>query len=224
MSRPFVLAFDIYGTLIDPLSTEAHLAQFFGEQAQAAAQLWRAKQLEYAMRRGLMQKYMDFDACTAQALLFVSRKLGVDLSDETRGGLLDQYRRLPAYPDVAGALAVLARDGHTLLAFSNGTGSAVRGLLQHAGVLHHFRDVVSVDAVKTFKPAPAVYEHLLASAGVSAESIWLVSSNPFDVIGAKACGLRAAWIRRDPRAVFDPWEYSPDVMVPTLADLPAKLG
>jgi len=50
-----------------------------------------------------------------------------------------------------------------------------------------------------------------------------VSGNPFDVIGAKAAGLRAAWLRRDPQRVFDPWEFSPDVVVGNLEELCQKL-
>ena len=75
------------------------------------------------------------------------------LTDEDQFALLDQYRQLPAFPDVAGAIAALVERGHTLLAFSNGTESAVRGLLEHASILHRFRQIVSVDGVRTFKPA-----------------------------------------------------------------------
>ena len=75
LSRTSVLAFDIYGTLIDPYGTEAPLARYFGDQATQAADLWRAKQIEYALRRGLMRKYVDFDVCTAQARVYVSRRL-----------------------------------------------------------------------------------------------------------------------------------------------------
>jgi 2-haloacid dehalogenase len=223
MKRTFVLAFDIYGTLIDPYSTEAHLAPIFGEQARHAAELWRGKQLDYAVRRALMRKYADFDVCTAQALAYVGHRLGVPLTGEDQRTLLDQYRRLPAYPDVSDALGALAEQGHTLMAFSNGTENAVRGLLEHASVLHRFRRIVSVDRVRTFKPDPAVYEYLASTAGVPPQFIWLISGNPFDVIGAKACGWWAAWVKRNANSAFDPWEYSPDVTVAGLARLATAL-
>jgi 2-haloacid dehalogenase len=105
-----------------------------------------------------MRKYVDFDVCTAQALVYVSRRLRVHLTDEDQLALLGQYRQLPAFPDVAGAIAALVERCHTLLAFSNGTESAVRRLPEHASILHRFRQIVSVDGVRTFKPAPAVYE------------------------------------------------------------------
>src|SRR5246127_2532802 len=94
-----VLAFDVYGTLIDPFRMEEHLHADFGEKAKEASELWRSKQIEYSFRRALMRKYQNFDACTAQALRFVSAQLGISLSSEAQEKLLSKYQRLPAYPD-----------------------------------------------------------------------------------------------------------------------------
>jgi 2-haloacid dehalogenase len=55
------------------------------------------------------------------------------------------------------------------------------------------------------------------------EETWLVSSNPFDVIGAKASGLKAAWIQRTPNVKFDPWGIEPDLVAPDLEALAGKL-
>lgn len=214
-----VLAFDVYGTLIDPFRMEDHLRAAFGEKAKEASELWRSKQIEYSFRRALMKRYRNFDACTAQALRFVSAQLGISLSEEAQEKLMSKYLELPAYPDVTVALEELAAQGFTIAACSNGTEDAVRGLFDRAGVLPHFRKIVSVDAIRTFKPDPAVYEHLVSELRARKEMVWLISSNPFDVIGAKACGLRTAWVQRDPKRVFDPWEFEPDVIVRGLAEL-----
>jgi 2-haloacid dehalogenase len=219
-----VLAFDVYGTLIDPFRMEEHLRAAFGEKAKEASELWRSKQIEYSFRRALMKKYRAFDACTAQALRFVSAQLGISLSEEEQGSLMSKYQRLPAYPDVTAALDELAARGFAIAACSNGTESAVRGSLDHAGVLSHFSKIVSVDPLRTFKPDPAVYEYLVAELQARRDMVWLISSNPFDVIGAKACGLRTAWVQRDPKRMFDPWEFEPDIVVPGLAELPRRLN
>jgi len=218
-----VLAFDVYGTLIDPFHMEEHLRSHFGEKAKEASELWRSKQIEYSFRRALMRRYRNFDTCTAQALRFVSAQLGISLSSEAQEKLLSKYQQLPAYPDVAGALEELAAHGFTIAACSNGTESAVRGLLEHAGVLAQFSKIVSVDPIRTFKPDPAVYEYLVTQLDAPRELVCLISSNPFDVIGAKACGLRAAWVQRDPKRLFDPWEFEPDMVVHGLAELTGKL-
>ena len=111
-----------------------------------------------------------------------------------------------------------------MLAFSNGTESAVRGLLEHAGILSRFSGIVSVDPLRTFKPDPAVYEFLVKQSGSTRENVWVISSNPFDVIGAKACGLRAVWVQRDLKRAFDPWGFDPDVVVHGLGELKDKLA
>ena len=118
----------------------------------------------------------------------------------------------------------LRRKAFQLLACSNGTEKAVRGLLDHAGVLPHFSKIVSVDPIRTFKPDPAVYEYLAAELHAKREMVWLISSNPFDVIGANACGVRTAWVQRDLKRVFDPWEFAPDLVVHGLAELTGKMA
>ena len=218
-----VLTFDVYGTLIDPFRMEEGLRSAFGEKAREASELWRSKQVEYSFRRALMRKYQDFNACTAQALQFVSMQMGTPLSESVQGKLLGEYLRLPAFADVPGALGTLARRGFVLVACSNGTEDAVRVLLAHAGVLERFSKIVSVDPIRTFKPDPAVYERLVTEVSVPRESVWLVSSNPFDVVGAKAYGLRTAWVQRDPKRIFDPWEFAPDVTIHSVAELEDKI-
>jgi 2-haloacid dehalogenase len=136
---------------------------------------------------------------------------------------LEQYLRLPAYPDTLGGLQMLQDRNFELVAFSNGTAEAVGGLLQRAGIAQCFSGIVSVEGLRTFKPNPIVYEHLVTYARVPRESVWLISSNTFDVIGAKACGLRAAWVQRDSTRVFDPWEFSPDIVVRNLQELSEQL-
>jgi len=217
-----VIALDVYGTLVDPTGIVSRLSKMFRGRAKQAAHLWREKQLEFSFRRGLMRQYADFDACTAQAFRYVSAQLGVNIekSDECR--LLESWLYLPAFPDVPTGLETLSKAGYELVALTNGTERSVRALLQNAGIIGYFATVLSADRVGTFKPDPAVYA-LVKGRREARADVWLVSSNPFDVIGAKACELKAAWLRRDPQRVFDPWEFSPDLVVQTLDELPGEL-
>ena len=221
---PLVLGFDVYGTLVDPFGMERQLETLFGDRGSAISALWRQKQLEYSFRRGLMRCYEDFDACTDRALTFATKTFKVELSDAARRQLLTDYLNLPAFSDVLSALETLKALGFRLLAFSNGVEKSLRGLLGNAGILSYFEGVVSVDGIKTFKPNPDVYAYLVSRVDCSREETWLVSSNPFDVIGAKAAHLKAAWVKRNPEAVFDPWEFEPDIVVGDLTALAAALG
>ncbi|QNI03924.1 haloacid dehalogenase type II [Halomonas sp. SH5A2] len=220
-----VLAFDVYGTLIDTQGVKAELERRLPEPDKAAefARRWRDKQLEYSFRHGLMGAYVPFVECTREALVFTDRALQTGLSDNDYDHLMAVYAELPAFPDVVPALDQLRDAGMRCVAFSNGTADAVSALLKRAGVDQHMDDVVSVDDIKRFKPDPAVYAFLRTRLETRPENTWLISSNPFDVIGATYAGLRSAWVRRSSDAPFDPWGIEPDMTVTDLETLAARL-
>lgn len=216
---PTVLAFDVYGTLIDTHGVVVKLQEFVGTRAGEFSRVWREKQLEYSFRRGLMRSYENFGVCTSQALEYTCACLDLILTTDQKSELMTDYSHLPAFSDVKAALEGLKFAGYSLYAFSNGTADAVEALLEAAGIRELFDGVVSVDDRQTFKPNPDVYEHLLDTTASSAIDAWLISSNPFDVIGAVSYGLRGAWVRRSDKSTFDPWGIDPTITVKSLGDL-----
>lgn len=217
------LAFDIYGTLIDTAGIVDRLRQLMGDQAPLFSARWREKQLEYSFRRGLMKTYADFSVCTRDALNHTCMALQQPLSDAEKQPLLEAYRRLPAFPGTSEALQSLQAAGYRLYAFSNGLPSDLDELLENAALRDFFKDIVSVHEIKSFKPDPAVYRHFLERANAEASTSWLISSNPFDVLGSMASGMNAAWIKRDESSLFDPWGESPTVTIASLLELHATL-
>ena len=217
------LAFDVYGTLIDTHGIVTALEKYAGDKATEFSRAWREKQLEYSFRRGLMRNYQSFAVCTRDALDFTGAYFKVPLSREAKEELLGAYRILPAFDDVADGLASAKKSEFRMFAFSNGNRDAVEALLTHARIRDYFMDVVSVDEIKSFKPNPDVYRHFLTRAGASGTDTWLISSNPFDVIGAVSSGMRAAWVKRSPDALFDPWGIEPTLMVHNLLGLAEQI-
>ncbi len=212
------LALDIYGTLIDPLAIRTALGEQLGDDdAGAFAELWRTKQLEYSFRRGLMREYRNFAHVTRAALDFTCEVYGFEPGESVKTALMDHYRKLPAFPDAAPALKTLKNNGVQLHAFSNGVADDIIALLGHAELDPLISSVISADEVQTFKPDPRLYAHFLSRTGGSADSTWLVSSNPFDVIGAAACGWQTIWVQRNAAAVFDQWDHAPTAIVSDLA-------
>lgn len=213
------LAFDVYGTLIDTHGVVAKLGELVGDRATDFSSAWRDKQLEYSFRRGLMQNYRNFAVCTRDALDYTCARFGVEFMPGQKQALLDIYRELPAFDDVQDALSELSARGCRLYAFSNGSEEAVETLLAAVGIRERFLGVVSCDDVRSFKPNPAVYAHFLRQAQATGSEAWLISGNPFDVIGAISAGMRAAWVQRSADAVFDPWGFEPTITVTSLAEL-----
>lgn len=215
-----VLAFDVYGTLIDTDGVLQSLRSVIGEKAAAVMNIWRSKQLEYTFRRGLMRQYVDFGVCTKQALDFACLATDISLTEPQINDLLRTYDTLPPYTDALNGLKTLSEKPEIRkFAFSNGQKTDVERVLRNSGLLDFFDGVVSVEAVKSFKPDPAVYEHFLSETRASAGNAWLISGNSFDVIGAKAFGMRAIWVRRSRTNIFDSWEFQPDAVVSSMAEI-----
>lgn len=219
----YTLAFDVYGTLINTSGIYTSLEKMIGEKATQVMDTWRNKQLEYSFRRGLMNSYVDFSVCTKDALEFSCKSFNVHLSDEQKTMLLDEYQVLPAFSDVREGLQQLKKEGHKLYAFSNGSAETVSNLLVNAGIIDLFEDVVSVEDVQIFKPSPKVYEHFIKKINATKSESWLISSNPFDVIGATSYGMKSAWVQRSPNSIFDPWGIEPTIIINTITQLAIKL-
>ena len=218
------LAFDVYGTLIDTHGIVTALENHIGNKAAEFSSSWREKQLEYSFRRGLMRNYQNFAVCTRDALDYTCASFKAPLNDEDRKKLLSSYNVLPAFGDVAEGLSRAKESGYKIYALSNGSRDAVESLLAHACIRDYFIDVVSVDEIKSFKPNPDVYSHFLNRAETLGNDAWLISSNPFDVIGAISSGMRAAWVQRSPDALFDPWGIEPALTVHSLEDLAEQIN
>jgi len=217
------LAFDVYGTIINTSGVYDLLVTFMEEKANPFMDAWRNKQLEYSFRRGLMNKYADFSICTKHALEFCCLAFQIELSFGQKDALMEQYKVLPAFPDVAAGLHILRESGYKLYAFSNGSESAISGLLKNANIMEYFHGIVSVEEVKMFKPSPLVYAHFNKKTNSAIPNSWLISSNPFDVIGAISYGMRSAWVQRSSESIFDPWGVEPTTIIEKITDLKLAL-
>lgn len=183
----------------------------------ALSQAWRAKQLEYSWLRALMGRYEDFWRITEDALRWAIARLHLEAGDAQIGRLMDAYLSLSCFPDVPGALASLAGRPRAIL--SNGAPRMLAAAVASSGLGLHLEHVLSVDAVKTYKPSPLVYALAPQAMGIPAGDLLFVSSNAWDVAGAKSFGFRVAWCNR----TGAPAEFlgaGPDHVVRSLVELP----
>jgi 2-haloacid dehalogenase len=215
------LAFDAYGTLFDVHSVRRALEGYYPEQADSLSQVWRTKQLEYTWLLSLMGHYRDFWQVTREALIFACRSLEVPLEPASLERLLEAYLHLEAYPEVGAALEALAARPRVIL--SNGAPRMLAAVVANAGLSGAFSRIISVDEVKIFKPSPQVYRLAAEALGLEPGAVGFVSSNAWDVCGAKAFGFWTCWLNRS----GVPWEelgLSFDVKVSNLTELTEMLG
>lgn len=199
--RVAAVVFDLYGTLLAIDSMATHVARANVADADAFVRDWRRKQLEYAFLTSLARAYRDFDELTALALDQTCGARGVSLGVPVRTALVEAWRTMPAYDDVAPALGALAARGVPLAVLTNGTPASANAALEAAGIRGLLADVLSVESVRAYKPDPRVYALATARFDCAPSEIVFVSSNPWDAWGAASFGFRVAWCNRARSAV-----------------------
>lgn len=208
--------FDAYGTLFDVHSV-VEAGRSLTADPGALSTLWRQKQLEYTWLRSLMGRYEDFWAVTEAALRYAVQRLGLPATEAQLAALMDAYLSLASFPDVRDALARLGPRPRAIL--SNGAPAMLQAAVRSSGLEALLDHVISVDSVRVYKPAPAVYALGPRTLGVAADELLFVSSNAWDVAGAKAFGYRVAWCNRL-GAPEEQLGVRADWVITTLADLP----
>ena len=206
--------FDAYGTLFDVHAAIARHRAAAGADADRFSDIWRTKQLEYTWTLTLAGHYVDFWTLTERALDFAFAR--VPSVDRTlRPKLLDTYLTLDAFADARAALSGLKATGARLAILSNGTPRMVASAVEAAGIADLLDAVLSVDAVRRYKPRPEVYALATEALSVTPADVTFVSSNRWDVMGAVSFGFHAFWINRarmpDEYADFAPLQQIPDL-------------
>jgi 2-haloacid dehalogenase len=188
------VVFDAYGTLYDIQSVAAVTEQAFPGYGDIITQIWRIKQLEYTWLRSLMRRYEDFSVVTRESLAYTLKVLGLKNDALVFERIMEKYLHLDLYPDAAAALAAMR--GRKLAILSNGSPAMLNALVRNSGLARVLDATISVDPQKIFKPSPDAYALIESTLGVAPAEVLFVSSNPWDACGAKAFGLKVAWIER----------------------------
>lgn len=188
--------FDVFGTLLDVYSVTRRADELYPGHGAKLALLWRDKQLEYSRIRTLSGRYVPFSQVTREALEFALQALKLPAADGQVAHLLDEYKRLAPFLDVAPALERLHQAGVRTGVLSNGDSEMLETVLVTAG-LHRTIDIVlSADQVQAFKTSPQIYALGPRALKRPAEEILFVSSNCWDAIGAAWYGYTSFWVNR----------------------------
>ena len=187
--------FDAYGTLFDVHAVVGRFRDAIGPHAKALSQLWRVKQLEYTWTYALMGRWRDFRDLTAEALDHAAAATG-GLPEGLRPKLLAAYEEIDSYPDAAPALRRLREGGARTAILSNGTAAMLQAATRAAGLADLLDAVLTVEAESTYKPVPAIYGLVGQSFRTRPDEVMFLSSNRWDIAGARAFGFHTTWINR----------------------------
>jgi 2-haloacid dehalogenase len=217
---PGVLAFDVNETLLDLAALDPAFERAFGDAGVRAA--WFQQMLQLAFLGGLTGDYVDFTTAQRAALEMVAARQGADLSDGDAEEIVATMSRLPAHPEVPGALGRLRDAGMRMVTLTNSTKSVADAQMASSGLAEYFEASLSADEVRALKPAPAPYRMVAEWAGVALAEVRLVAAHGWDVSGALAAGCAAAFVAR-PGAVLSPLGPQPDVVGEDLAAVADQL-
>ena len=217
------LAFDLFGTVLDlGGSLTPHIARFLEQRnsrAEAAAfwdQYRRRQRIEQYQDSLLMLGHSGYLETARRAFVYTLGLNGIEATRDEVDGFMQAWQELSAFPDVLPALPRLA-SGYQLVALSNGDAPFLDHLVKNR-IGYEFSHVISVDIAGVFKPHPAVYRSASAVMGLEPGEIMMVSSNSFDVMGARACGYRGAYVDRY-GLPYEDTPHRPDITVADFAQL-----
>ena len=217
------LTFDLFGTVLDLAgSLTPYMAEFLATRKPEVDpdEFWA--QCRYRQR---IEQYQDslvqvghsgYLETARRAFSYVLRLNGVEASPQETTGFMDAWHHLKPFPDVLPNLPKLS-DRYRLVALSNGDAWFLDHLVNNQ-IQWDFDAVISVDEFGRFKPHPSVYRGAARMLDLRVDEIVMVSSNSFDVMGARMCGNKGAYVNRY-KLPFEDTAFTPDIEVGDFAEL-----
>ncbi len=217
-----VCMFDQYGTVVDmqgglvEVATPFLKAKGWTGDPNSFVTWWRRTHFENSMIDALLHKdHTPYREIGERAVAFVLDRAGIAHTAAEVRGLVAEIEKLRPFPEVPAALARL-QARYRLVVLSNGDPDMLEAARAHHQV--RFDQVISVAEAGSFKPHVATYTMAAALAGVAMDQVLFVANHAFDCIGAKAAGMRTAFIDRRSRP-FGATPHQPDILVPSMTAL-----
>ncbi len=218
------LTFDLFGTVLDlGGSLTPHIAKLLEEKGVDSSadefwQQWRYRQrLEQFQDTIMALGHGGYLETVRRAFVYVSKLNKLDLSPKEVEVFLECWQGLSPFPEVAATLPRL-HEQYKLVALSNGDPWFLEHLVQ-TRIQYDFDRVISVEqAGGAFKPHPGVYRRAATMVGLEVGECMMVSANSFDVVGARACGMRGGWVNRY-ELPYEDTPYQSDVIVSDFSEL-----
>jgi 2-haloacid dehalogenase len=219
--------FDLYGTVVDMQTGLTQAAAPYlkakgwkGEPSRLVT-WWRRTHFENSMIDAPLERdHIPYREIGHISLSCTLERAGIAHTREEVKQLVSEIGRLKPFLDVVEALGRLKKK-YQLVILSNGDPDMLDAIQPHLDIA--FDRVISVAAAGRFKPHAAIYRKAAEILAARPEDILFVANHAFDCIGAKAAGMRAAFVDRRKRP-FGDWPYQPDLIVSDFKELAEKLG
>ena len=195
------LTFDLFGTVLDlGGSLTPFVARFLKSKGSEASpqrfwEQWRYRQrIEQYQDNIMALGHSGYLETARRAFVYTLALNRVEASRDEVCEFMKAWQELSPFPDVSPGLRRL-RERYRLVALSNGEPQFLDHLVKNR-IQWEFEKVISVQVAGAFKPHPGVYLRAASILGLEVGECMMVSANSFDVMGARACGFRGAFVNR----------------------------
>lgn len=195
--HPKILAFDVFGTVVDWHGSIAAEAKRLGlpVDGNAFATAWRDgyKPAMARVRSGSLP-WTKIDDLHRMILDEILNNFNIThLSDSQAHELNLIWHRLNPWPDTVEGLTRL-KSKFTIVTLSNGNLGLLADMAKNAGLPWDL--ILSAEVFRHYKPDPETYLGVAEIFDVRPEEVMLVAAHKDDLVAAKACGLQTAFIER----------------------------
>lgn len=217
-----VLAFDLYDTLLDreTVLVPAIRDYFDRRDHDGDPAVFLRRYLAMHFRDSLIDSLIEgphtpFKEISRRAFAYRLEGAGVAYDDAAVRAVIAEWKRLQPYPDVTDPLARLGEE-YALAGLSNGDPDMLAAVRPAFDV--ELDAAISVAEAGAYKPHPAPYRLLCERFDVAPHEVAFVTAHTFDLVGAKAVGMRGCFLDRhdDP---YGGWPQRPDLRVDDAAEL-----
>jgi 2-haloacid dehalogenase len=195
---PLTVFLDMNETLLDLSALDPVFAGAFGDTG--ARKQWFGLLLQLAMTHTILGDYRDFSELGREALTALGEARGQPVPGDLPGRVSAQMQALPPHADTVEGLSILRAGGARLYALTNNRQEVLDAQVAAAGLGDLLDGAVSVDPGRVLKPGGGAYAYGLATVGAVAADTWLLAAHGWDISGARAAGLRTAFVERPGQA------------------------
>ncbi len=213
-----VIFFDVNETLLDLESMRSSVGQALGGREDLLP-LWFSTMLHYSLVDTTTDRYHHFGEIGVAALMMVAEINQIEITEEqAKTAIVTPLRSLPAHPDVVEGLKMLKAQGYTLVSLTNSSNKGVETQFANAGLTEYFDRRLSVEDIKKYKPHLDAYKWAAEQMGIAPEDALMVAAHGWDTAGAKAAGMKAAFIKRKGKVMY-PLAIEADFVVNDVVEL-----
>ncbi len=221
------LTFDLFGTVLDLGGSLTPFIAEFIKDRDVEESVDASAFLEELRHRQRIEQYQDsllelghtgYLETAQKAFVYVAKLYKMPPTVEETDTFMAGWQQLSTFPECLESLRRMS-PRYKLVALSNGNPWFLDHLVSNR-IRFDFDDVISVETAGAFKPHPGVYRSAARKLQMEPGELIMVSSNSFDVMGARTCGLRGIYVDRYALPYEDTdAQYEPDLTVGDFTEL-----